>query len=77
MTPNGQHFADGIFKHIFVYEISHTFILIHWSLFPMVILTKTVLVFQITAWCKLIICTNDIIYWHMYASLRLDELIKP
>ena len=75
---NGRHFADDIFKCIFLNENVWIPIKIHWRLFVRVQLT----IFQhwFRWWLGAVQATSHyrnqgwLVYWRIYASLGLNEL---
>ena len=68
---NGHHFADDIFRCVFVNESFAFWLQFHWNLFLRVQWTITQHRFN---WTNFFF--GDPIHWHIYAALGGDELIQ-
>ena len=77
---NGRHFADDIFKYIFLNKNAWISLKISLKFVPRVQINNILALVQIMAWRRL----GDkpwsepmmVLYWRIYASLGLNELIE-
>ena len=71
---NGRRFADGTFKHIFLNENVRISIKISLKFVPKGPINNNPALVQIMAWRRFTMWTKKLVYWRIYASLRLNEL---